>query len=90
MNRIRNERIRGIAKVGDTSKKVQERSLNWYGHVLGIEEEHVGKRVMVIECRGREGEEVRSASGWITSGTACRRENCTGMKHNAGLSGSVS
>ena len=43
------ERIRGIAKVGEISKKVQERSLNWYGHVLGIEEECVGKRVMVIE-----------------------------------------
>ena len=27
MNRIRNERIRGITKVGETSNKVQENSL---------------------------------------------------------------
>ena len=47
--RIRDERIRGISKMEEISKKVQERSLKWYGHVLRIEEECVGKRVMVIE-----------------------------------------
>ena len=33
LDRIRNERIiiRGIAKVGEISKKVQESSLKWYG-----------------------------------------------------------
>ena len=30
----RNEIIRGIAKVGEISKKVQENSLKWYGRVL--------------------------------------------------------
>ena len=35
--------------MGEIFKTVQERSLNWYGHVLGIEEECVGKRVVVIE-----------------------------------------
>ena len=34
---IRNERIRGRAKVREISKKVQESRLK-YGHVLGIEE----------------------------------------------------
>ena len=34
---IRNERIRGTAKVREISKKVQESRLK-YGHVLGIEE----------------------------------------------------
>ena len=33
LDRIRNERIRGIAKVGEISKKVQESSLKWYGHI---------------------------------------------------------
>ena len=42
-------KYRGIAKVGEISKKVQESSLKWYGHVLRREEECVGKRVMVIE-----------------------------------------
>ena len=46
---IRNDTITWIAKVGEISKKVQESTLKWYGHVLGREEECVGKRVMVIE-----------------------------------------
>ena len=33
LDRIRNERIRGIPKVGEISKKVQESSLKWYGHM---------------------------------------------------------
>ena len=31
MDRIRNERIRGMTKVGEISKKVQESRLKWYG-----------------------------------------------------------
>ena len=29
-----------------------------------------------------EKERKSKTSGWITSGTTCRRENCQGMKHN--------
>ena len=40
-----------------------------HGHVLRLrrEEEYVGKRVMVMEVAGKEGEEDRSGGGWITS-----------------------
>ena len=77
--------------MGEISKKVLESILKWSGHIFRSEEECVGKSVMVIEVPGREGrEEVRSESGWITSGTTCRRENWQGTKHNAGLTGSVS
>ena len=41
-----NERIRGTTKPGDISKKVQERSLKWYVHVMRRDKEYVGKRVM--------------------------------------------
>ena len=34
LDRIRNERIRGTAKVGELSKKVQESRLMWCVHVL--------------------------------------------------------
>ena len=34
LDRIRNERIRGIAKVGEISMTMLESSLKWYGHVL--------------------------------------------------------
>ena len=62
--------------MGEISKKVQESWLKWYGHVLRREEEYVGKRMMVMRCRGKEGEEDQSGGGWIASGTTCQRENC--------------
>ena len=34
MDRIRNARTRGTTKVGDISKKMEERWLKWYGHVM--------------------------------------------------------
>ena len=34
LENIRNERIRGTSKVGEITKKVQERRLKWYGHVI--------------------------------------------------------
>ena len=53
LDSIRNERIRGIAKMGEISKKVQESSLKLYGHVLRRNEYYVGKRVMVKEVPGK-------------------------------------
>ena len=46
LDKIRNEKIRESTKVGEISKKVQERRLRWYGHVMRRDEEYVGKRVM--------------------------------------------
>ena len=34
LDKIRNERLRGTTEVGDITKKVQERRLKWYGHVM--------------------------------------------------------
>ena len=34
LDKIRNERIRRTTKVGEITKKVQERRLKWYGHVM--------------------------------------------------------
>ena len=52
LDKIRNEKIRGSTKVGQISKKVQERRMRWYGHVMRRDEEYVEKRVMGIEVRG--------------------------------------
>ena len=53
MDKIRNERIRGTTKVGEITKKVQERRLKWYGHVMRREEHYVGRRAMVMKVQGR-------------------------------------
>ena len=34
LDKIRNEIIRGTTKVGEITKKEQERRLKWYGHVM--------------------------------------------------------
>ena len=53
--------------MGKIFKKLQERRLEWYGHVLTREEEYVGKMVMEVPAK-RTGED-RSGHGRITSGT---------------------
>ena len=64
LDRIRNERIRGITKVGEMSKKVQESRLKWYDHVLRREDEYVGKRVMAMEVPGNK-RRGRSKRRWL-------------------------
>ena len=43
-------------------------------------------------CRGKEGDEDQSGggSGWIVSGTTCRRENYPERTRKTGLNGGVS
>ena len=52
-DKIRNEQIRGTVKVIELSKKMQERRLNWYGHILRSEDDHIGKQVMGMQVEGR-------------------------------------
>ena len=54
LDKIRNERIRGTTKVGEITKKVQERRLKWYGHVMRREEHYVGRRAMIMKVQGEE------------------------------------
>ena len=49
----RQQFIRGTTKVGEITKKVQERRLKWYGHVMRREEHYVGRRAMVMKVQGR-------------------------------------
>ena len=53
LDKVRNETIRGTTKVGEITKKVQERRLKWYGHVMRREEYNVGRRVMEMKVQGR-------------------------------------
>ena len=39
--------------MGEITKKVQERRLKWYGHVMRREEHYVGRRAMVMKVQGR-------------------------------------
>ena len=53
LDRIKNDYIRGTVKVAEVTKKMQERRLQWYGHVMRREEESVCRRVMNMEVPGK-------------------------------------
>ena len=61
---MRNEIIRGTAKVEEMSKKMQESRLKWYRHVLRRHEEYVGKRVVETEVLGKIWREI-SKRRWL-------------------------
>uniref|UniRef100_A0A8D8Y4X7 Endonuclease-reverse transcriptase n=1 Tax=Cacopsylla melanoneura TaxID=428564 RepID=A0A8D8Y4X7_9HEMI len=63
LDRIRNETIRNRIKVTEVSKKVQERRLQWYGHVERREDGYVGKNVAEMENEGRQCRS-RPRKGW--------------------------
>ena len=56
LDKIRNERIRGTTKVGEITKKTQERRLKWYRHVMRREEQYVGRRAMEMKVQGEKEE----------------------------------
>ena len=64
LDKIKNERIRRTTKVVEISKKVQERRLKWYRHVLKKGEEYMGKRVMAMEVPGKR-TRVRPKRMWL-------------------------
>ena len=53
LDKIRNESIRGTTKVGEITKKIQERRLKWYGHVMRREEHYVERKAMEMKVQGR-------------------------------------
>nr|QQJ42582.1 chitinase 6-2 [Sogatella furcifera] len=56
-DRIRNEIIRNKMKVTEISRKVQEKRLQWYGHVERREDDYVGKRIdrLIVEGTRKRG-----------------------------------
>ena len=52
-DKIRNEYIRGTAKVEQLGMKMREGRLRWYGHVMRRYQEYVGRRVMEMELPGK-------------------------------------
>ena len=59
-DKIRNEHIRGTTKIVQASRKIMEKRLKWYGHVMRMEEDDVVRRVMTkaIQGKGREGDQI--------------------------------
>ena len=52
-DKIRNEYVRGTAKIAKLGDKLRNVRLRWYGHVKRREEDYVGKRMMEMALPGR-------------------------------------
>ncbi|XP_069988606.1 uncharacterized protein [Penaeus vannamei] len=52
-DKVRDDYIRGTVKVTEVCVKIQERRINWYGHVIRSEEDYIGNRVMEMHVDGR-------------------------------------
>ena len=89
LDKIRNERIRGTTKVGEITKKVQERRLKWYGHVMRREEHYVGRRAMVMKVQGEGREEDLREDGWTKWRMTSKRRDCRLMMCMTELHGGV-
>ena len=53
-DKIRNEYVRGTAKIAKLRDKLRNAMLRWYGHVKRKEEDYVGKRMMDGGARQKE------------------------------------
>ena len=52
-DKIRNEYLRGTAKIARLGDKLRNAKLRWYGHVKRREEGYVGERMMEIAVPGK-------------------------------------
>ena len=52
-DRVRNTKIRNLARVEKMSVKTKQSRLRWFGHVKRRDESYVGKRVLNLEIEGR-------------------------------------
>ena len=72
--------------MGDIAKKVQERSLKWYGHVMRGEERCVIRRAMRVKVHGRR-KRGRPKRRWLDRVRDDVKENgllvrkCTTVRH---------
>ena len=52
-DKIRNDYIRGTFNVERLGMKMREGRLRWYGHVMRIDQEYVGTKMMEMELPGK-------------------------------------
>ena len=52
-DKITNEHIRETTRVVQASKKITERRLNWYGHVMRRDGEHILRKVLRADIPGK-------------------------------------
>ena len=76
-DKIRNEHIRRTTRVAQASTKITERRLNWYGHVMRRDGEHILRKVLRADIPGKR-KRGRPKTRWKD---ACQRDlKSTGLR----------
>ena len=52
-DKVRNNFIRGTTKIAEVTKKVQERRMQWFGHIKRREEKYVGRKILRYGSGGK-------------------------------------
>ena len=71
-DKIRNEHIRGTTRMAQASKKITERRLNWYGHVMRRDGEHILRKVLRADIPGKGREDDRKQGGKTRVNEICK------------------
>ena len=76
-DKVRNEHIRGTTRVAQASKKITERRLNWYWHVMRKDGEQILWKVLKADIPGKR-KRGRPKTRWKD---ACQRDlKSTGLR----------
>ena len=62
-NKIRNQHTRGTTRVTQASDVITERRLNWHGHVMMRDGEHILRKVLRADIPGKIREDDRKQDG---------------------------
>ena len=73
-DKIRNEHIRGTTRVAQASKKITERRLNWYEHVMRRDGEHILRKVLRADFRYTREKEERTTENKMERRVSTRFE----------------
>ena len=71
-DKIRNEYIRGTARIAKLGEKIRGARLRWYRHVKRRKMEYVGRRTLEMEVPGRRKGEGQGRGGWMWCGRIWR------------------
>ena len=86
-DKIRNEYVRGTAKIAKLGDKLRNARLRWYGHVKRREEGYVGKTMMKMACQAEGKEEGQGEGGWIRKEKPCKGLELRKKTKSTGRSG---
>ncbi|XP_068227756.1 uncharacterized protein [Palaemon carinicauda] len=74
LDKVRNDLIRGTTRVTEMSKKIREKRLYWFGHIMRRNQKYVGRRLLEMDVPGRRRRRRRPMRRWLECVTADMEE----------------